>query len=285
MKWISAKPLEGFSSLHEGMLWNFLGLKIGRFSSVISFNVETDLPREAISTLIFHSHPLDHPIRVPRVDFCIDELTQWALDLTPFKSFTDYLNQLNYKQRYNYARTEKCFTNCGCSMTIIEGDWSDYAERAYELYSNVAAKYMQIYDLGFFRAIAKSPTHKLLCARHGQKLIGTLVMAEEVSTIHSMGCGLDYVHSKKSFTYSKLHYEFIRHAVAAGKFKVADAGITADQAKKILGLSPKPAVIEISADSALLRTLLRLAHLFLKISLNTRNEVRFSVRWPKRIPK
>ena len=280
MKWISARPLEGFSSLHEGLLWDSCGLRIGRFSSVISFNAETALPRESVPAVTIHYHPIDQPMSVPRVDFCIDQLTQWELDLTPFKSFNDYLNQLNHKQRYNYSRTEKSFANCGCRVSLIEGDWSEYAERAYELYHNVAAKYMQIYDLDFFRTIAKLPSYKLICAWFGPKLIGTVVTIEEASTIHSMGCGLDYLNSKKSFTYSKLHYEFIRHAIEAGKFKVANTGVTADQAKKTLGLSPKAAVIEISVQNAFFGAILRLAQLFLKVSINTNNDVCVKMRWP-----
>ncbi len=266
MQWISAKPLEGFSSLHEGLLLNFCGLRIGHFSSVISFNLETPLTRESVPTLTIHSHPVDEPTIVPHVDFRIERLTQWMLDLTPFQSFNDYLDQLNYKQRYNHGRTEKCFANYGCNVTVIDGDWSEYADRAYELYHNVAAKYMQIYDLGFFRTIAKLPAYKLICAWYGQKLIGSLVMIEEVSIVHSMGCGLDYLHSRKSFTYSKLHYEFINQAIAAGKYKIADVGVTADQAKKTLGFSPKPAIVEISVESTLWRAILRLVYPFIRIS-------------------
>ena len=282
MKWICAKPMQGFSSLHEGVLWDPCGIDIGPFFSLISFNVETSLPHESIPSVVIHSHPVDQLTIVPRVDFCIDRLTQWELDLSSLKSFDDYLERLNYKQRYNYSRTEKCFGDHGCKITVIEGDWSDYCDRAYELYHNVAGKYMQIYDRGFFRAVAKLPAYKLICAWHGPELIGTLVMIEEVSTVHSMLCGLDYVHSKKSFTYSKLHYEFIRQAIVASKYKVADMGVTADSAKKTLGLSPRPAVIDIFVRNRFFSSLMRLAQLFLRISIDSDNAVRVSLRWPSR---
>ena len=125
MEWLSAKPLDGFSSLHEGLLWNFCGLRIGHFSGVISFNVATGLSHESALTL--HSRSLDRPMLVPHVDFRIEELTQWELDLTPYQSFKEYLEHLNYKQRYNHCRTEKCFADYGCKVTVIKGDWSDYA--------------------------------------------------------------------------------------------------------------------------------------------------------------
>ena len=143
---------------------------------------------------------------------------------------------------------------------------------------------MLIYDLGFFRAIAKLPAYKLICAWYGEQLIGTLVMVEELSIVHSMVCGLDYEHSKMSFTYSKLYYEFIAQAIAAGNFKIADAGVTADQAKKLLGLAPRPAVVEISVQSTLLRAILRLVHPFVKISLDTQNALCVGLRWPLRPP-
>lgn len=285
MKWISAKPLDGFSSQHEGLLWNSCGLKMGRISSVMSFNTETTLPQRSDFSVAIHQHPVDQPKTVLRPDFCIDQLTQWTLDLTPFKSFNDYHDHLNYKQRYNFLRTEESFTNFGGTVSVIEGDWSEYADRAYELYHNVAAKYMQIYDIEFFRAIAKLPAYKLICAWYDQKLIGTVIMVEEASTVHSMGCGLDYAYSKKSFTYSKLHYEFIHYAIAAGKFKEADVGVTADQAKKTLGFSPKPAVIEISVKSAVFRSILRLAQILLRVYINTDNAVCVRVRWPLRVAK
>lgn len=280
MKWISAKPLQGFSSLNEGFIWNSLGLKFGRISSLISFNVETSLPREIASPITIHSHP-SNETSVARPDFRIDQLKQWELDLTPFKSFDDYLtDQLNCKQRSNYHRTEKHFTDSGCTFTIIEGDWSAYADKAYSLYHNVASKYMQIYDLGFFHATAKLQGYNLICAWQGDKLIGTVVMIEEGSTIHSMGCGLDYQYSKKSYSYSKLHYEFIRYAIDKGRFKVADAGVTADQAKESLGMCSKPAVIEIFVQNPLLRGVLRLAQTLLKVSLNSNNVVSIRPRWP-----
>lgn len=282
MKWISSKPLESFSSFHEGALCNFFGLKIYRFSCEISFNNETALTLKSTPTLTIHSHPSDCPTMVPRVDLLIDHLTQWELDLTLFKSFSDYLAHLNYKHRYNYSRTEKSFSDYGCQVSLIEGDWSAYAEGAYALYHNIASKYMPIYDLEFFRAIAKLPNYKLICAWFEKKLIGIIVVAEETFTTHSMLCGLDYMHSKKSFAYSKLHYEFIRQAIDTGRFKVADVGVTADHAKKTLGFAPKPAVVEIYAPGIFLSNILRLANLFLKFSINSQNAVCVSLRWPWR---
>ena len=260
MKWVRAVPLEGF-------LWSKWGINLGRFSSVVSFNYEIPLHIATEGTFpdwVLHSHPAERPRFVPRVDFCMAQLNQWELDLTPFKTFDDYLSSLNRKQRCNYQRTEKCFHNMGCSFSEIEGDWSDYADRAYELYNQVASKYMQIYDRGFFHAIAKLPAYKLICAWQGEKLIGSLVMIEESTVVHSALCGLDYACSKKSFTYSKLHYEFLRLAIRAGRYKIADVGITADQAKKTLGFSPRSAVIDIFVPNSFLSFILR--HSFSKFN-------------------
>lgn len=281
MKWLSAKPLKGYSSLHEGVLSNLPFLKMGHFSSVISCNIESELPPESThASTIIHTRPLNYPQIVPRVDFCINHLEQWELDLTSFKTFDDYLDHLDAKKRYNYFRTEKHFAEYGCTISVIEGDWSEYAEKAYELYHHVATKYMQIYDLSYFQSIAKLPDYKLICCWFGDKLIGSLVLAKENSIAHSMLCGLDYAHSKKSFTYSKLHYEFIRQAIASGNYKMVNSGVTANQAKGILGMSSKPAVVEIYVQNPLLAGLLRFSRSFLAVTINEKNEVCVKLRWP-----
>lgn len=281
MKWIRAKPLKNFSSQHEGVLLSLFGLELVHISSVMSFNVMTPLPRELNKTFTIHTHPVEGSQKKSRADFCIEDLRQWAMDLTPFKTFDDYLHHLNYKQRYNHQRTDECFAQQGCKVNVIDGDWSEYADRAYALYHHVASKYTQIFDIDFFRTIAKLPNYKLICAWCDQKLIGAIVTVEEGTTIHSMVCGLDYLYSKRSFTYSKLHYEFIRHAIASGRFKSADVGVTADQAKKTLGFSPTPAIVEITAKNRLIRGVLRLANTLLRVSINAKNQVSVSVRWPR----
>lgn len=268
MKWIHAFPDIGCAALHEGYLWRGWG----RFSSLISFNEEVALP-QIDSNLTIYTRPINAPSKVSHVDMCIKPLRKWVLDISEIKSFDDYLHYLNHKQRYNYFRTETCFEKYGCTLTVIPGDWSEHVGRVFELYSHVAGKYMQIYDIDYFRRVAKLPGHTLVCAWHGTDLIGCLVLVEEGNVLHSTLCGLDYAYSKKSFTYSKLHYTFIRYAIESGKIKMVDSGVTADQPKKTLGFTAKEIAIDISVNGVLFRALVHLFNMFLKVSINENNEV------------
>lgn len=47
-----------------------------------------------------------------------------------------------------------------------------------------------------------------------------------------------YEHSKLSYAYSWMHYEFIRYAIESKKFTCADVGFTGDEAKRILNFKP-----------------------------------------------
>lgn len=277
---INAKPLEGFSSWHEWALVNFCGYQIGRITAICSFNNTMPISYEQVPTLTIHSHPLDKPKSQSKADLYIKDLNQWELDLKPFKSFDDYLHHLNSNQRRYYFKSQKSFVHHGCRLKVIEGDWSEYAEHAYELYQKMAAKYFQIYDLNYFQEIAKRHEGKFISAWYKEQLIGILGTIEEGKTLHSTVAGLDYLHSKPSFTYSVLHYEFIRIAIEANRFAVADAGVSADNSKHAVGFNASPAVVEIFGHGKIARAMLFLINRFLKLTLDSDDNVKMRIRWP-----
>lgn len=279
MKWLSAKPLDGYSSLHQGALFSLFGRDYLHFSCVISFNLDK-APRNDLTTMTIYSHPVIESKSFNSL-FTITHFVQWQMNIEHFKSFSDYLAYLNHKQRRNYFKVIEHFKKFGCKLKLENDDWSQHVDRIYELYCNVAKKYIKIYNKEFFKIIAKRSEYKLITAWHGKELIADLVYVEEGAVIHAMMGGLDYKHSKLSFAYSALHYEFISEAIRIGKYKIADAGVTADAAKHNLGFEPMPAVVEITARGIVFRMILFFANLFLNVHMNEKNEICIGFRWPR----
>lgn len=283
LKWISAKPLEGKASLHEVSLWDYrrLGFILKHFHFVVGFYCNNHLPlsEHPQVLLTLHVRDADQASQVPHSDFCINSLQRWRLESSQFDSFLDYVNQLNHKHYHNFAHAQKIFDHYGATISCIEGDWSECAEDVYKLYTKVATKHgAKLYDCEFFRLIAKRKDYKLIYAQYQGTIIGAIVFVEEPPTMHSMCCGLDYMHSTKSFAYSKMHYEFIRLAIEK-KFTYADVGVTADQSKRILGFQPVPTAIDLCVHHWLLRSLLRFTKCFMAASITPEAKIKIHFRW------
>lgn len=284
----SAIPLEKFSSLNKVSILSLVGIKSKCSSPCISlifnFNLQTvpkDPPR---SLFTFHIRNADAPSIMDNADFCISNLTRWALNLSPYSSFMGYLQKMNRKHYARYSETQTTFTKYGAKLTLIDGDWSEYADDVYKLYIKVAQKHgAQLYDLNFFRLAARQSSYKLICVWYKSKLIAALIMIDEQPIFHSMCCGLDYDHSKKCVAYSQMHYEFIRLAIESKKYSVADIGLTANEAKSMLGFQPVSSCLDVWAHNPLIRGFLRLSSRFVTATINSEARLKLNFHLPKKM--
>jgi len=177
----------------------------------------------------------------------------------------------------NYEKSEKLFTGYGGSVEYIEGDWTEYVPQIYQLYANVAERHGEwLYDLNFFKDIAKRSDYKLLLAWFDQEIIGMTVLQEEPPTLHSICCGFDYLHSSKSYTYSRLNYAFIEEGIKLKKFKNIDAGMTADQSKQNIGYESVPVCLDIYCKNKVIRWILCGLSYVLEASITPSGKLKFS---------
>lgn len=269
----SAIPLEKYASLHKISILSLLGMKTKFSPNVVvafNFNLQTPIQKSPKALLTFHLRDASSSPIPGSSDFCINNLKRWRLDISHYKTFMGYLQKMNSKHYKRYNETQKTFANYGATISLIEDDWSQYAETAHNLYLNVAEKHgTQLYDLNFFRAIAKLKEYKLMCVWYNSTLIAALVIIDEEPIFHSMVCGLDYEHSKKAHVYSQMHYEFIRLAIEANKYTIADIGLTANEAKAMLDFEPVSACMDVSAHNCIIRGFLRLLSRFTTATINS----------------
>lgn len=268
----TAVPLEKFSSLHTLSLLSLLGIKskhpFFNYSVIVDFNLQTPPQQNTQAKMTFHLRDFDSSPHV-KPDFCITNVNRWRLDISHHSSFVGYLQKMKRKHYTRFDETQKTFANYGAKISVIEEDWSQYAEEVYKLYLNVAERHgKQLYDLNYFRMIAKQSQFKLICAGFEDHLIGALVIVDEQPILHSMCCGLDYNHSKNSHAYAYMHYEFIRLAIESKKFSIADVGITANDAKSMLDFQPVSACMDVIAHRWHLRALLRMVSFFVSATIN-----------------
>lgn len=281
-----ALPLEKFSNLHRLPLLNLIGIKsqssFGAIPIVINFNLQTPIKKNSQALMTLHLRDASEKPSVESVDFCINHLTRWRLNLNGYKSFMGYLQKLNRKHYNRYSETTKAFTSHGASLSFIEDDWSEYAEKAYQLYTKVADKHgTRLYDLNFFREIAKNKDYKLMCVWLDKKLIAILVIVDETPVYHSMCCGLDYEDSKKTQAYSYMHFEFIRQAIEANKYTMADIGPTANEAKSMLGFTPINACMDVWAHNILIKGILRTLSRFVTATINSKARLELKFHFSK----
>lgn len=274
-----AKPLEKYSSLHFISILNLLGIKSKSaspgFSVVVNFNVQTPVRPTPEALMTFHLRDANTPSKVASVDFCITNLTRWRLDISPYTTFTAYLQKLNRKHYSRYAEAKEIFAKYGAKTAFIEGDWSEHVEAIYPLYVNVAKKHgTQLFDLDHFHAIAKLDQYKILCAWYHDTLIGALIIIEEGSVFHSICCGLDYNHSTRAHAYSWMHYEFIRWAIEAKKYTIADIGPTANETKACLDFQPVSSCMDVWAHNRFIGALLRFISFFISATIDSQAKLR-----------
>ena len=284
--WLTAAPLENYSSINELSLINLLGYKLRwprkHFFLQFSFNLHTPLELNPQAYLSFHMRDANTEPLEPKCCYSITNLKRWRLDISSYRSMDDYLNGMIRWHRCNYTKSEKTFNNYGCKVTISEGDWSEYADEAYRLYANVAHRYGDwLYDLHFFRSIAKRPDYKLMCAWLGDEMIGIFVLQEELPTLHSICVGFDYHHSSACYAYSWMHYVMIKYAIESGKYQQVDVGMTADDSKKTIGFKPVASCIDVYSKSRVTRGFLRTASRFITSTIHADAKLKFKWRSKK----
>lgn len=281
--WVTALPLENYSSLHEVSPLEFLGWRTfwpnKRMFLQLCCNLHTPLTLDPSAYLTFDVRDADLPPRSPGCCYSISNFNRWRLDISSYHSIDDYLKKSIRWHRCNYAKSKRVFTNYGCHVTVIEEDWTEYVEEAYHLYAMVAQRHGDwLYDIDFFRASAKHPNYKLLCAWLGNEMIGMFVLQEELPTLHSICCGLDYHHSSASYAYSWMHYVLIEYAIEAQKYQTVDVGLTADDSKKTIGFDAVPSRMDIYSKGFLTRGMLRLISLFVTTSITPAAKVQFKFK-------
>ena len=280
---MKASPLENYSSLHEWSLiellrWNIPWLRKPFFVQ-FNFNLHTPLKVRPETYITFHTRNDDDlSPDAPNCSFSISNITRWGLDIYQYQSLDDFLNRTIRWHRCNYKKSKKKFLDYGCETTFIEGDWSEYAEQAFQLYLKVAQKFdYWLYDLNFFQEIAKRPDYKLLCAWFKGEMVAVFVLQEELPTLHFLCCGLDYQHSTNSYAYTWMNYALFEYAIPRKKYKHLDAGLSADESKKAIGYQPIPSRMDIYSKG-LVHHVLRGISRFFKASITPNANVKLEWR-------
>lgn len=276
--WITARPLENYSSLHEFSLTEWAGWKNAWMK--IPYFIELDLNMHAPfrmnpkADLAFKVQDADRPLT--KGCCFIIEVTRWRTDISSFSTFDDFLSSLIRWHRCNYTKSEKTFRKYGAAVSMIETDWSEHVEAIYELYCNVAKRHGdKLYDIEFFRELAQRDDYKLLCVWFEGKIIAMSVLQEELPTLHSICCGMDYVHSSACYAYSWMHYELIRMAIESKKYENIDIGLTADKSKKEICFAPIASRMEMHAKGMLTRNFLKMISKAIKASIDQEGHLKF----------
>lgn len=266
-----AVPLEGYSSLHKLPIFKLLGLNTRitpKISLSFNFNLQLSLQQKPKSLLQMNLRDAQFT-RPATVDFSIENIKRWRMAIGEFKTMQDYVASLKSNYKKNYLNTQKAFAAYGATMTFIDGDWSAHVETVYQLYLNVANRRgAQLYDLNFFRYIAKTKGYQLLCVWYEGVMISMLIVFDEAPVYHSMLVGFDYEHSKHIYAYSLIHYDLIRRAIESGKHQYIDVGITANKAKSMMGFKPVTVSMDVSAKNPIIKYLLRFAGCFIRAKIN-----------------
>lgn len=278
----TAKPLLAYSSVHEISVAEILGKRLF-ITALIDFNLHTSPLNYPKTSLVFRGR--DAEIQRPNeVAFSFTHMARWRVDVSKYDSFEDYVHDLSHSQFKNLKKTEEKFISSQDTLLILDGGWSEYAEEVYKLYSNVALKHPPpIYDLGFFREIAKRKEYKLIGIQCNRQLIGAAVLLEEYPTLHAICCGLDYHHSSGCNAYSYLHYTFLRIAIESKQFATADMGFTADEAKAIMGFKKIDAVLDVSVRNQVFCRLLRFISYFFEATITSDSKLRVRFRFLQKL--
>ena len=277
-------PLENFSSLHEFSFFELFGWNIRwpgeHFVMQFSLNLHTPLKMHPRACVTLDTRDVDAPPSAEDCCYSITGLKSWRLDISSYGSLDDYLDTTLRWHRCNYSKSKKKFLNYGCTITLIEREWTEHAERVNHLYSNVAKRYQhKMYNLQYFQEIAKRPDYKLLCAWFEGEMIGVFVLQEELPTLHSVLSGLDYHHSSISYAYSWMSYVLLDYAIALQKYQNVDVGFNSDKAKRMVGFRPILSRIDIYSKGRVTRQLFKMISRFVsatitadaKLKLNWRN--------------
>jgi hypothetical protein len=285
--WVTARPLENYSSMHELSLTDLIGWKFAwpqkHFFVAFNFNLHTPLQFHPQAYLTFQTCDEDKPPSHPNCCFSINEFKRWRIDISSYSSFNQYVRSLIRWHRCNYTKSEKTFRNYGCEVTLIEEDWTRHVDTVYRLYNKVALRHTdKLYDLKFFQEAAKRNDYKLLCAWYEGEMIGMFLLQDEMPTLHSTCCGFDYDHSSASYAYTWLHYALIQRAIEAKKYQFVDIGLTADESKKAIGFKSIPARMDIYANGFITRGLLRAASSLVTATITPDSSLKLRLRFGKK---
>jgi predicted N-acyltransferase len=276
MTTLSAIPLEKYSSLHKVSLLKLPGINISPAYTFI-FNLQTTPLPGIRSQLIFSLRDCSAAPILENPDYCINNLTRWRLNLAAYSSFDDFLQKIKRSHFRKYRETLKTFAHYGTTLSLIEDDWSQHADVVYQLYLKVAKRHGKaLYDLNFFRTIAKLKEYKLLCVWREDAIVSALVIIDEEPVLHSMVCCLDYEHSKKCHAYSRMHYELIRLGIESKKYAMIDIGLTADKAKSLMDFQPISSRMDIYAQNVMLKAILRMLSRFTMATINEQSKFELS---------
>lgn len=278
--WVTSSPINKYSTLHELSLPGFMGWDLQlpklNFKVEFSLNMHTPLEFHPQAYLIFHTLDAEKPPAAPQCCYSITEFQRWRLNISPYKSFEEYCAAMKRWHHTNYLKSEKIFKDYGCEVSFVESNWSHLVEEVYALYKNVAKRHGdQLYDLNFFQTAAKRDDYRLICAWFEGKMIGMFLLVEEVPTLHSICCGLDYNHSSESCAYSWLHYALIEHAINAKKYINVDVGLTADDSKRRIGFEAIPARMDIYSRGIISRNVLRAVSKLFSAKINSEGKLKF----------
>lgn len=277
--WVSARPLDHYASLHEFSLTNWLGWGESLSKMILyiqlDLNLYTPYCIHPKATLAFKTLDADQPVTADTC-FSILHINRWRLAISSFSTFDEFLGALARWHRCNYKKSQRIFNSYGATVTLLEGDWSEYADEAYNLYVKVAKIHgEQLYDIVFFRDVAKREDYQLICAWHEGKMIAMFVLQVEEPALHSICCGMDYQHSSVSYAYSWLHYELFRLAIESKKYKLVDVGLTADQSKREICFTPVVSRMDIYAKSWMIRKMLKFFSRFVTATINSQAQLKF----------
>ncbi|QLH35448.1 MAG: hypothetical protein HWD61_04235 [Parachlamydiaceae bacterium] len=75
-----------------------------------------------------------------------------------------------------------------------------------------------------------------------------------------------------------MHYEFIRYAIEARKYTLADIGPTANEAKSTLGFQPISACMDVWGHHWALKSVLRFFSYFLTATINSNARLKIGLR-------
>lgn len=190
-----------------------------------SFNLHTPLIVHPQTDILVHASQAEAQPVLPNRNYSINGLNRWHLALSSYRSIEECITCMERWHRWNYKKSKQKFDAHGCTIKIIQNDWSEHAQTVNRLYLNVAQHYHHwIYDQHFFTEAAKRSDYSLLTAWYKKEMIGVFVLQEEPPILHSTCCGLNYEHSTPSYAYSWMHYALIDHTISQRKFNMVNVG-------------------------------------------------------------
>lgn len=282
--WLTAWPLKAHSTLNEVSFLKVASIPWPAIRIFVHFNFNLHSPfkPDPKATLSFSARNSEESSQ-GAPGFSFYPMKRWSIDIRKFSSMDDFIHSLRRWHQCTYAKSKSKFEEFGGTVTYINGDWSEYAEKVFELYENVAERYQnQLYDLSFFKLAAKNPDFKLLCAWMDGKMIGVYILVEELPTLHSILCGFDYTYSSKAYAYSWMHYELIKIAIESKRYENIDIGLSSDKAKENIGFASTPFCLDLYAHTPFSRFVLKTLSTFMVPEVTPQGTLKLTFKFWKK---